>query len=106
MSPMRCQIKARFSSIREPLFMKSFVIAIILVSGGMSLAASAADTSCADQAAQKKLSGAAKTSFTKKCLQDSKATAADQCAAQAADKKLYGAAKNSFVKKCVTDASK
>jgi hypothetical protein len=85
--------------------MKSFVMAIVLVAGGMSLA-HAADTSCADQAAQKKLSGAAKTSFTKKCLADSKATAADQCAAQAADKKLYGAAKNSFVKKCVTDATK
>ena len=85
--------------------MKSFFIAIVIMTAGMSLAAHAAGVTCESQAAEKKLSGAAKTSFTKKCEKNSNvATAADQCAAQAADKKLAGAAKNSFIKKCVKDA--
>ena len=85
--------------------MKTYLMAIVLVAAGMSLAAHAADTSCETQAAEKKLNGAAKMSFTKKCERDSKGTAAaQQCATQAADKKLAGAAKNSFVKKCVKDA--
>lgn len=56
--------------------------------------------SCAVQASDKKLAGAAKTSFLTKCEKD--ATAA--CDKQAADKKLAGAAKTSFTKKCVTDS--
>ena len=56
--------------------------------------------SCAAMAADKKLAGAAKTSFMKKCESD--ATAA--CDAKAAEKKLAGAAKTSFTKKCVADA--
>ena len=52
------------------------------------------------QSAEKKLAGAAKTSFMKKCEKD--ATAA--CETQAGEKKLAGAAKTSFVKKCAKDA--
>jgi hypothetical protein len=85
--------------------MKSFLIAIVLVAAGILPVVHAADTSCESQAAEKKLSGAAKTSFTKKCERDAKAAVADKCTAQAADKKLAGAAKNSFVKKCVKDAA-
>ena len=48
----------------------------------------------------KKLAGAAKTSFMKKCETDAKAS----CDAAAADKKLAGAAKASFTKKCISDA--
>ena len=59
----------------------------------------AAEATCKSQAADKKLAGAALTSFTKKCQTD--ATAA--CNKAAADKKLAGAAKSSFTKKCVTD---
>jgi hypothetical protein len=55
---------------------------------------------CAAMAAEKKLAGAAKNSFVKKCESD--ATAA--CDAKAAEKKLSGAAKTSFTKKCVADA--
>jgi hypothetical protein len=67
----------------------------------------AADASCDAKAAEKKLAGAAKNSFTKKCEKDNKAAAAKvDCDAKAAEKKLKGAAKNSFTKKCVTDASK
>jgi hypothetical protein len=51
------------------------------------------------EAGNKKLAGAAMTSFMKKCETDAKAA----CAKSAADKKLAGAAKDSFTKKCVAD---
>ena len=67
----------------------------------------AADATCDAKAAEKKLSGAAKNSFVKKCEKDTKMDDAKQgCDAKAADKKLAGAAKNSFTKKCVADALK
>jgi psiF repeat len=56
--------------------------------------------SCTADATTKKLAGAAKTSFMKKCESD--ATAA--CDDAAAAKKLSGAAKTSFTKKCVGDS--
>jgi hypothetical protein len=55
---------------------------------------------CAGAADQKKLAGAARTSFIKKCESDAGAA----CEAKATEKKLAGAAKTSFTKKCVTDA--
>mgnify|MGYP000387856833 CR=1 FL=1 len=63
---------------------------------------------CDAQAAEKKLAGAAKTSFVKKCEKDAKAPAAaasPACEKSAADKKLAGAAKNSFMKKCDKEAA-
>ena len=63
-------------------------------------AAFAQNTSCKGQAAEKKLSGAALTSFTRKCEKDAEAA----CDASAKDKKLAGAAKSSFTEKCVSDA--
>lgn len=59
-----------------------------------------AQATCNATAAEKKLAGAAKTSFLKKCETD----AAAKCDAMAAEKKLAGAAKTSFTKKCVADA--
>ncbi len=70
-----------------------------------STAAYAAGPTCEAQAAEKKLAGAAKTSFVTKCEKDTAAAATKTCETQAADKKLAGAAKTSFVKKCVTDAT-
>jgi hypothetical protein len=64
-----------------------------------------ADSSCQAQAAEKKLAGAAKNSFVKKCQKDAAAAAKAACEAQAGEKKLAGAAKNSFVKKCEKDAA-
>lgn len=60
----------------------------------------AAGPSCNVAAAEKKLAGAAKTSFLKKCEKDASAT----CEMASKEKKLNGAAKNSFEKKCVKDA--
>ena len=62
---------------------------------------SAADATCEAKAAEKKLAGAAKNSFMKKCEAD---TGVNACATTAAEKKLAGAAKNSFMKKCEADA--
>ena len=61
---------------------------------------------CAAKATEKKLAGAAKNSFMKKCTRDAGAPSENAaCAATAKDKKLAGAAKNSFMKKCSADAA-
>jgi hypothetical protein len=67
--------------------MKTLVLAVAL-----SFASTAAFAqACSVQAGQKKLAGAAKASFLKKC-----------CEAEGKSKKLAGAAFNSFVKKCTS----
>jgi hypothetical protein len=71
----------------------------VVLAGAPTLAF--ADPTCVAQATDKKLAGAARISFLKKCEAD----AAAACDKQAADKKLAGAAKTSFTKKCVADAS-
>lgn len=75
-----------------------FMMVIALLAASVSSAY--AEGTCASQAADKKLAGAAKTSFMTKCQKDAGTT----CDAAAADKKLAGAAKTSFTKKCVSDA--
>ena len=78
--------------------MKNVIVAMAIFLT-MAVNASADDT-CKSRAADKKLAGAAMTSFMTKCQKD--ATAA--CDTAAASKKLAGAAKASFSKKCVNDA--
>lgn len=65
-----------------------------------STGAFAEGPTCQAQAGEKKLAGAAKTSFLKKCEKDASAT----CQMASKEKKLAGAAKSSFEKKCVKDA--
>ena len=78
--------------------MKSIALAAAFcIVAGSAFAQSA---SCKAQATDKKLAGAAMTSFMKKCEGDAQKT----CDIEAAGKKLAGAAKNSFTKKCVGDA--
>jgi hypothetical protein len=79
--------------------MNKIVIAAVLSMFAANIAI-AAGGSCDDQAAEKKLAGAAKNSFLKKCNKDTALTA---CGTQATEKKLAGAAKNSFMKKCEKD---
>lgn len=74
--------------------------AIVILASFCLAGAAFADT-CKDQAASKKLAGAALTSFMTKCKKDAQAS----CDSQAADKKLSGAAKTSFTKKCVSDTT-
>ena len=73
-------------------------IAVAMLCAGVSQAL--ADGSCKSTASDKKLAGAAMTSFMKKCQTDAQTT----CDATAASKKLAGAAKTSFTKKCLSDA--
>jgi hypothetical protein len=68
---------------------------ILSIAGAPTLAF--ADDACMTQAMDKKLAGAAKTSFMTKCEKDT-------CKSQADEKKLHGAAATSFIKKCVKDA--
>lgn len=77
--------------------MKKLAIAALVALGSISCGALAAE-SCDRQAEDKKLAGAAKASFLKKCEADSGKAAS--CEKQADEKKLHGAARNSFVKKC------
>ena len=81
------------------------VLAIAALALVASNVAWAANPACEAQATEKKLAGAAKTSFMKKCEKDASEAAMKTCDTQAADKKLAGAAKTSFVKKCVKDAT-
>ena len=80
--------------------MRLVVLCSFAVAALMPLASFAEGPSCTAVATEKKLAGAAKNSFMKKCERD----AAAVCTTNAADKKLAGAAKNSFTKKCTRDA--
>jgi len=90
--------------------MRAFAIALMLTLAGSAAYAQTAETGSAASTqtvdiynaatTEKKLAGAAMTSFMKKCERD----AATTCDVSAKDKKLAGAAKNSFTKKCVSDA--
>lgn len=77
---------------------------LVLLIASVALTNVYAADDCAAQAAEKKLAGAAKNSFMKKCTADSMPPAQASCEATAKEKKLAGAAKNSFVKKCVSEA--
>ena len=66
--------------------------------------AGGAMSNCEAQAVEKKLAGAAKTSFVKKCETDAGTSVTAACDSKAAEKKLAGAAKTSFTKKCMADA--
>lgn len=91
--------------------MRTYLLAAV---AAIFFANNALAASCTEMAAEKKLAGAAKSSFMKKCEADTKAAApaADAkpaeshaaCAEKAAEKKLAGAAKSSFMKKCEADA--
>jgi len=78
--------------------MRAILIASLLA---LSVSSAYAEGTCKSQAVDKKLAGAAMTSFMTKCEKD----AAAACEKSAAEKKLAGAAKTSFTKKCVSDAT-
>ncbi len=98
--------------------MKKTLITAALLSLGLmagTAQASGAEAKCEAQATEKKLAGAAKNSFMKKCVADAGGAPAaaapakapdpaEVCEKSAADKKLAGAAKTSHVKKCIEDA--
>jgi len=85
----------------------SLLILGLSLSVGVAHADPAAD--CAAKSAEKKLAGAAKASFEKKCVADAQKAAPAAAAPSAActkaadDKKLHGAARTSNLKKCMAD---
>ena len=81
--------------------MKVVMGAVLLALAGVSMSAQASPA-CESKAAEKKLAGAAKDSFLKKCERE--AAAGTSCTMKADEKKLAGAARNSFVTKCEKDA--
>ena len=90
--------------------MKTLISACLLSFGllaGNAAFAADAKATCETQASEKKLAGAAKNSFVKKCVKDAggapAAAASPACEKSAADKKLAGAAKSSHIKKCMAD---
>jgi hypothetical protein len=84
----------------EALMMRIITATTALILCLLAGGSFAQSPSCKAQSTEKKLVGAAQTSFMKKCETDAK-TACDK---EALDKKLAGAAKTSFTKKCVSDA--
>ena len=72
----------------------------LIVAVGFNVLAQSIPPTCKAAAQEKKLAGAAKISFLKKCEKD----ATDRCDAAATERKLAGAAKTSNMKKCVKDA--
>ena len=81
---------------------------ITVAIAAMSLFASSAFAAgdCDAKAAEKKLAGAAKTSFVKKCEKDAGGSACEAKAVDKNGKALAGAAKASSIKKCTADAAK
>ncbi|MFM8344606.1 MAG: hypothetical protein ACKOB5_08890, partial [Betaproteobacteria bacterium] len=65
-----------------------------------SAASAPASGSCTQQATDRKLAGAAKSSFLTKCERE----ATERCEAAATEKKLAGAARTGNVNKCVKEA--
>ena len=89
---------------------KTLITAALLSLSLFASQAFAANAECEAKAGEKKLAGAAKTSFMKKCEKDAgggaMAAASPACEKSATDKKLAGAAAKSHIKKCMADSKK
>ena len=86
---------------------KSLVTIVIATLSLFAGSAFAANADCEAKAAEKKLAGAAKTSFVKKCEKDAGGAGTAACEAKAVDKNgkpLAGAAKTSNMKKCMAES--
>ena len=79
------------------MFKSSLTVSVLLL---FATQAMAQGPSCTAIATEKKLAGAAKTSFLGKCERDATAV----CETAATERKLHGAARASFTRKCVKDA--
>ena len=76
-------------------FLAAFVILAAMTGNAFAMTAS-----CTATATEKKLAGAAKTSFMKKCEEDAAAT----CMTDGKTQKLAGAALDAHMKKCTAMA--
>jgi hypothetical protein len=78
--------------------MKSFIFAITTL---FAFQLAYAETACEMKAAEKKIFGAAKNSFVKKCEKDARAI----CEKDDVSKRTSGAAKEAHIKKCINDGA-
>lgn len=78
---------------------------ILVLSTFVAMNAAFADDACTTAAADKKLNGAAKNSFIKKCQKDSEGSARAMCEKDDVSQRTSGAAKEAHIKKCMKDAS-
>ena len=78
---------------------KLCILALLAFSSFTYAAETTPDSACMTAAKDKKLYGAARTSFVTKCEKDVSA----RCELVAGEKKLSGAARTSTVKKCVRE---
>jgi hypothetical protein len=77
--------------------MKSVIFVLVAL---FSTQLAFADNACEMKAAEKKLNGAAKNSFVKKCEKDTRAV----CEKDDVSKRTSGAAKEAHIKKCINDS--
>ena len=79
------------------MIVKTILIAFVTL---FSVNIAFAQNACESKAADKKLNGAAKNSFIKKCEKDARAA----CENDDVSKRTSGAAKEAHIKKCVKDS--
>ena len=79
--------------------MRKYLGLVVLIVASSYLPSVLAKT-CAASATEKKLTGAAKSSFLKKCEKDARAA----CASDEVSQRTSGAAKDAHIKKCVKEA--
>lgn len=79
--------------------MKKLCTLALIAFAASAFAADPVDSACMTAAKEKKLNGAARTSFVTKCEKD----AAAKCELDSKEKKLAGAAKTSHMKKCTRE---
>jgi hypothetical protein len=99
-------------AIASLLWLGSAGVAAQSVEAPASVAASSpaasapAKTPCDALAADKKLTGAARASFLKKCDDDASNELRAACDTKAAEQKLSATAKRDFVKRCIADGKR
>jgi hypothetical protein len=75
-------------------------ITLVAIAALFAVNVAFAQNACEMKAADKKLNGAAKNSFVKKCEKDARAV----CENDDISKKTNGAAKEAHIKKCIKDS--
>lgn len=76
------------------------------VAASSPASAPAVKTPCDALAADKKLTGAARASFLKKCNDDASTEMRAACDAKAGGQKLSGTARRDFIKRCIADGKR
>lgn len=82
------------------------LIAAVLVAAATSSIAATPSLECTRLADEKRLTGAAKASYLRKCEADADGGVLGACQRAAETKKLAGAARNGHIKRCLAENTK